>query len=147
MFYHVIRKIEKYIAPSKKELKSIYDKCGCAPVVVPSTRKDFMLNSFGWIRNDIQQYLHTNDAALQAAILSNLEDVRKGSDNSNMTVQDLFDTIIPNNVQTPAEIQRFSRILATRFEDKFNRETPVSELVELKNEESGSPKVEVTPEV
>lgn len=129
MFFHPLRKVEKTKKCDSKDIKKYHDSCGLTPVIAPVLDKDFMRNFFGWIRNDIQQYMAASDDAVRESILRNLEQVRS-SKNKDATLQDVFDSIIPSNVQTPAEIQRFGRVLASKFEGRFDSNTLVAELVE-----------------
>lgn len=151
MFFHPNRKLEKkeIKQPSEKDLANKYAKCGLKPIVCFAPILQDFRNCFGWLRNDIQQFLRTSDPALQAALVKNLEQVNQSGANKDATVQDLFDSIVPNNVQTPAEIDRFGRVLAKRYEGKILRDTKLNDLVEKVEEKPKDDKeqIDVKPEV
>lgn len=57
--------------------------------------------------------------------------------------------IVPNNVQTPSELERFGRVLAQRFDGYKGRHTKVSDLIERKPQvvsHDDSSSVSVSPE-
>lgn len=152
VFFHPVRKIE---TPKKsrskvsvKDLKERYDSIGLKPVKCVTPILDEFKNDFGWLRNDIQQFLRTSDPTLQASIVRNLEVVNQSDANKDATIEDVFDSIIPNNVQTPADIERFGRVLAERYNGYRSRHTPIADLTEkvkpVVNGESNA--VEVAPE-
>lgn len=159
MFFHPVREIKKVDSkkvksPSVKDIKERYDKIGLKPIqCLAPILKEFR-NDFGWIRNDIQQFLRTSDPNLQASIVKNLEVVNQSEANVHATVQDVFDQIVPSNLQTPAEIERFGRVLAERYDGYVNRHTKVADLTKnVKSESVGDDESkqnissEVSPEV
>lgn len=149
MFFHPIRNEKvKQVKISAKDLTVKFAKVGLKPISCISPVLEDFKNSFGWLRNDIQQFLRTSDPNLQAAIAKNLEVVNQSDANKDMTVQDLFDSIVPANVQTPAEIERFGRVLAQRYEGKILRDTKISDLVEkVVPNDDDKDKLDVQPEL
>lgn len=135
MFFHPIVKHDSKESKSAKinqaDVERKFKEVGLKPIECVIPIKSFMLNSFGHIMNDIQAFMRTNDPALQSAILTNLQDVRQTDANKDMTIQDVFDTIVPNNVQTPAEIQRFCRVASSKFEGVISRHSKVFDLKEV----------------
>ena len=138
MFFH-----PKYISVplvkelSKKDVASLtahreefYKRIGLKPIRCLSKILPDFRNDFGWLRNDIQQFLRAGDASVQASILANLNTVTQSGANKGVSIQDLYDSIIPNNVQTPADIERFGRIMASRYEGRLERSAPVKDLSE-----------------
>lgn len=135
MFFHPIVKHDSNGSKSAKsnqaDIERKYKEVGLKPIECVTPIKSFMLNSFGHIMNDIQAFMRTNDIALQSTILANLQYVRQTDANKNMTIQDVFDMIVPNNVQTPAEIERFCRVASSKFEGVISRHTKISDLKEV----------------
>lgn len=130
MFFHrkVVAELPK-VKRSAKDQKKLYDQCGLSPIVCNQKVESFMRNTFGYIRNDIQAFMRTSDVKLQQQIVNNLNVVQQAK-NTDATVQDVFDGIIPNNIQTPADIQKFGRVLAQRYDGFVSRHSKVSELKE-----------------
>lgn len=131
MFFH--RKITKkdykpVKAKSVEELNSFYKNCGLKPIKCVTPVHSFMLNDFGHIRNDIQAFMMTNDPQLQASIERNLNTVTQSGANAGLKVEDIRDLIVPVNVQTPADIAQFGRVLAKRFEGRPTFSTPLADL-------------------
>ena len=131
MFFH--RKITKkdykpVKAKSAEELNSFYKDCGLKPIKCVTPVHSFMLNDFGHIRNDIQAFMMTNDPQLQASIERNLNTVTQIGANAGMKIEDIRDMIVPVNVQTPADIAQFGRVLAKRFEGRPTMSTPLVDL-------------------
>lgn len=148
MFFHAVRKLIKAKTKKMTDIKLDYDKVGLKPILGNVVKQDFMLNDFGWIRNDIQAFMSCGDVDIQRALLKNLEVVTQEGANKDMTIQDLYDSVIPNNVQTPADIQRFGRVLESRFKNKIERTTLVKDLKPIeKPSEKPVEQVEVIPEV
>lgn len=147
MFFHPVNiKPIKVKKVPEKDIISKYEKVGLKPIRAIAPILPEFLNDFGWLRNDIQQFLRTSDPSLQATLTKNLEVVNQSGANKDVTLQDVFDSIVPNNIQTPAEIERFGRVLARRYEGKIERSTPVVDLVE-KVTETDKEKLDVQPEV
>ena len=138
MFFHpVVKKEAKVVKLSAKDKAAFvarqeeyHKKIGLQPIKCVSRIIDDFRNDFGWLRNDIQQFLRTSDVQVQQSIAVNLQTVTQSGANEGATVQDVFNSIIPSNVQTPADIERFGRVMAKRFEGKFQPSTPVKELSE-----------------
>ena len=134
MFFHAVRKPEKLDKLlSVQQLKKKYEEVGLKPVVCCQPSESFMLNDFGHIRNDIQQFMMTNDPRLQASIVRNLEIVTQSGANDGLTIEDIRDRIIPQNVQTPADIVQFGRVLAKKFVGKVDFKTPLNDLQEKRD--------------
>lgn len=134
MFFHPVRKPEKLDKPlSVQQLKRKYDDVGLKPIICCQPAESFMINDFGHIRNDIQQFMMTNDPRLQASIVRNLETVTQSGANEGLTIEDIRDRIIPQNVQTPADIAQFGRVLAKKFEGKVDFKTSLNDLQEKKD--------------
>lgn len=133
MFFHPVRNIKdvKIKKSSVKDKKSYHDKVGLKPIVCLSPVADFMINSFGHIRNDIQQFMTTKDVQLKESIVQNLNQVIDSGSHPDASIQDLFDSIIPSCVQTPAEISSFCRVLETRYKGMIDRNTKLSDLREI----------------
>lgn len=152
MFFHPLRNTDdkKVKIPSAKDMKAKSDAVGLKPIAANAPILAEFRNDFGWLRNDIQLFLRTSDPTLQAAITKNMQVVNQKSDTSGMTVQDCYDSIIPNTVQTPADIARFGRVMEKRFEGRISRNTPISDLTEKVHEDSkneSADKIDVAPEV
>lgn len=148
MFFHAVRKPLKAKIKKMTDIKLEYDKVGLKPILGNVVKQDFMLNDFGWIRNDIQAFMSCGDVDIQRALLQNLEVVTQSGANQDMTIQDLYDSIIPNNVQTPADIQRFGRVLESRYQNKIDRTTLVKDLKPIvKSSDKPVEQVEVNLEV
>lgn len=129
MFFHAVRKVAKAgKSKSLAQLKKEYDTVGLKPIVCMQPVESFMINDFGHIRNDIQQFMMTNDPRLQASIVRNLETVTQSGANEGLTIEDIRDRIIPQNVQTPADIAQFGRVLAKKFEGKVDFKTSLNDL-------------------
>lgn len=131
MFFHrVIKKSDRkpVKAKSVEELDSFYKDCGLKPIKCVTPVHSFMLNDFGHIRNDIQAFMMTNDPQLQASIERNLNMVTQSGANTGLKVEDIRDMIVPSNVQTPADIVQFGRVLAKRFEGNPDFSTPLTDL-------------------
>ena len=101
------------------KLKDYHDKVGLQPIDCVTPMESFMENDFGWIRNDISAYMQCKDDGLRQSIEKNLDVVLKSSHGSDITVQDAFDAIIPKSVQTPAEIERFGRVVSEIYGKKL----------------------------
>lgn len=152
MFFHPVVKIDFKMSNSSKnneDKKKYYDAVGLKPIQCVTPVTDFMRNSFGHLMNDIQAFMRTSDPQLQASIVRNLDTVMANGQNKDLTIQDCFDTMIPNNVQTPAEISRFVRLAASKFEGVVSRHSKVSDLskkVEEKVNDTVKEVVDVDPE-
>lgn len=134
MFFHPIRERVKPVKSlSLTQLKKRYDAVGLKPIECVNPVESFMINDFGHIRNDIQSFMMTNDPRLQASIVKNLETVTQSGANEGLTIEDIRDRIIPQNVQTPADIEQFGRVLAKKFEGKIDFKTPLNDLQEKKD--------------
>ena len=131
MFFHRVLKKSDYKpvkAKSVEELNSFYKDCGLKPIKCVTPVHSFMLNDFGHIRNDIQAFMMTNDPQLQASIERNLNTVTQSGANAGLKVEDIRDLIVPANVQTPADIAQFGRVLAKRFDGRPTLSTPLTDL-------------------
>lgn len=155
MFFHPTTEVVDNRQPKKKilstkDLKAKHDALGMKPIKCVTPILEEFKNSFGWLRNDIQQFLRTSDPVLQASISRNLEDVMQSDANKDATIEDVFDGIIPQTVQTPADIERFGRVLVDRYDGYKSRHTSVHDVVEKVDKvvsDDGSDVIQTSPEV
>lgn len=89
--------------------------------------RGFMLNSDGWIKNDIQAYEEAQSDSVARKILQRISIVNSPNQEDGLSLEDRLNEIIPSNYSSPAEFVRISRRLG---ELKFAREQASKQKVE-----------------
>lgn len=77
--------------------------------------KSFMLNSNGFIMNDIMQFEEAQSDGVARAALARLQVLHPDSLPADMTVDDAMKQIVPANFSSPAEYMRLEKSFAEKF--------------------------------
>ena len=96
-----------------------FDPRGCCCTVDQSLSAEFNLE-FGHIKNDLSTLLQPHDASEYLAKIERLA-VSRGVDGFDLStpVEDIYNSITPSNLQTPSELQHFSRVYSDRILPKL----------------------------
>lgn len=82
----------------------------------------FMENSNGFIANDIMVFEQCQSDSVARAVLARMKVLHPQSIDQNMTVDEMFENVLPANYGTPAEFVSLHSYMAQKAFDKHNAE-------------------------
>lgn len=95
----------------------------------------FMENSNGFIANDIMVFEQCQSDSVARAVLSRMKVLHPQSIDQNMTVDEMFENVLPSNFGSPAEFVSLHSFMAQKAYDRYQSDLAKKE-AELKFKES-----------